>query len=145
MIYNLNNEYEAPKFKEKAERLLQEGAMVELKKIHPKRSLAQNSYLHLLLGFFGSEYGLSIEEVKLDIFKRTCNPELFKRAHSNKKGIRVEFLRSTAELTTAEMTTAIERFRNWSGAVAGIYLPSANEQEFLIHCKQVIEENKEFI
>jgi hypothetical protein len=59
--------------------------------------------------------------------------------------MRVEFLRSTAELTTAEMTTAIERFRNWSSAVAGIYLPSANEQEFLIHCKQIIEENKEFI
>ena len=145
MIYNLNNEYEAPKFKEKVERLLQEGATVELKKIHPKRSLAQNSYLHLLLGFFGSEYGLSVEEVKLDIFKRTCNAELFKRSHDNKKGVRVEFLRSTAELTTAEMTTAIERFRNWSVAVAGIYLPSANEQEFLIHCKQVIEENKEFI
>ena len=145
MIYDLNNEYEAPKFKEKVERLLQEGATVELKKIHPKRSLAQNSYLHLLLGFFGSEYGLSIEEVKLDIFKRECNADLFKRSHANKKGIRVEFLRSTAELTTAEMTTAIERFRNWSSAVAGIYLPSANEQEFLIHCKQVIEENKEFI
>lgn len=145
MIYNLNNEYEAPKFKEKVERLLQEGAMVELKKIHPKRSLAQNNYLHLLLGYFGSEYGLSIEEVKLDIFKRTCNADLFKRAHANKKGIRVEFLRSTAELTTAEMTTAIERFRNWSSAVAGIYLPSANESEYLLHCRQVIEENREYI
>ena len=145
MIYNLTNEYEVPKFQEKVAKLLSDGATVELKNIHPKRSLAQNNYLHLLLGYFGSEYGLSIEEVKLDIFKRTCNADLFKRAHANKKGIRVEFLRSTAELTTAEMTTAIERFRNWSSAVAGIYLPSANEQEFLIHCKQIIEENKEFI
>lgn len=145
MIYNLTNEYEVPKFQEKVAKLLSDGATVELKKIPPKRSLAQNNYLHLLLGYFGSEYGLSIEEVKLDIFKRTCNADLFKRAHANKKGIRVEFLRSTAELSTAEMTTAIERFRNWSVAVAGIYLPSANEQEFLIHCKQVIEENKEFI
>lgn len=145
MIYNLTNEYEVPKFKEKVAKLLSEQATVELKKVYPKRSLAQNNYLHLLLGYFGSEYGLSIEEVKLDIFKRTCNADLFKRAHANKKGIRVEFLRSTAELTTAEMTTAIERFRNWSSAVAGIYLPSANEQEFLIHIRQVIEENKEYI
>ena len=145
MIYNLTNEFEVPKFQEKVAKLLSDGATVELKKIHPKRSLAQNNYLHLLLGYFGSEYGLSIEEVKLDIFKRTCNADLFKRSHANKKGVRVEFLRSTAELTTAEMTTAIERFRNWSSAVAGIYLPSANEQEFLIHCKQIIEENKEFI
>ncbi|MBR5476671.1 MAG: hypothetical protein IKV17_07635 [Bacteroidaceae bacterium] len=145
MIYDLNNEYEAPKFKGKVEKLLQEGATVELKKIHPKRSLAQNNYLHLILGFFGSEYGLSIEEVKLDIFKRECNADLFKRSHDNKKGVRIEFLRSTAELTTAEMTTAIERFRNWSAAVAGIYLPSANEHEFLLHCRRAIEENREFI
>ena len=145
MIYNLTNEYEVPKFKEKVAKLLSEQATVELKKIYPKRSIAQNNYLHLLLGYFGSEYGLSIEEVKLDIFKRTCNPDLFKRSGTNKKGLRIEFLRSTAELSTAEMTTAIERFRNWSSAVAGIYLPSANEQEFLIHIRQVIEENKEYI
>lgn len=145
MLYNLNNEHEVPKFKDKAEKLLAEHATVEIKKVYPKRSLAQNNYLHLLLGYFGSEYGLSIEEVKLDIFKRLCNPELFKRSHSNKKGVRVEFLRSTAELSSAEMTTAIERFRNWSSAVAGIYLPSANENEFLLHCRQVIEENKNFI
>ena len=145
MLYNLNNEYEVPKFKEKVEKLLADRATVEIKKIYPKRSLAQNNFLHLLLGYFGSEYGLSIEEVKLDIFKRTCNPDLFKRSGTNKKGTRIEFLRSTAELTTAEMTTAIERFRNWSSSVAGIYLPAANEQEFLIHIRQVIEENKEFI
>ena len=145
MIYNLTNEYEVPKFKEKVAKLLSEQATVELKKAYPKRSLAQNNYLHLLLAYFGSEYGLSIEEVKLDIFKRTCNPDLFKRSGTNKKGLRIEFLRSTAELSTAEMTTAIERFRNWSSAVAGIYLPSANNQEFLIHIRQVIEENKEHI
>lgn len=145
MIYNLTNEYEVPKFKEQVDKLISDGSTVELKKLHPKRTLQQNSYLHLLLGYFGSEYGLSIEEVKLDIFKRTCNTELFKRSHNNKKGVRVEFFRSTSELTTAEMSTAIERFRNWSASVAGIYLPSANENEFLMHCRKTIEENKEFI
>ena len=145
MIYNLQNEYEVPKFREKMETLITDGSMVDVKKIHPRRSIAQNNYLHLILGYFGSEYGLSIEEVKLDIFKRTCNAELFKRSHSNKKGLKVEFLRSTSELSTAEMTTAIERFRNWSSSVAGIYLPSPDEQEFLLHCRKMIEENKEFI
>ena len=145
MIYNLSNEYEVPKFQEKVDKFITDGTTVELKKVHPKRTIKQNSYLHLLLGYFGSEYGLSIEEVKLDIFKRICNADLFKRSHANKKGINIEFLRSTAELTTAEMTTAIERFRNWSSAVAGIHLPAPDEQEFLIHCKQIIEENREFI
>lgn len=43
------------------------------------------------------------------------------------------------------MTTAIERFRNYSVAQAGIYLPAPNENQFLIHIQQEIERNKEFI
>lgn len=145
MIYNLDNEYEVPKFREKVDKLIADGSTVELKKVHPKRTIKQNSYLHLILGYFGSEYGLSVDQVKYDFFKRTCNLELFSRPQTNKKGLRVEFLRSTAELTTAEMTIAIERFRNWSASVAGIYLPAPDEHEFIIHCRQIIEENREFI
>ena len=145
MIYRLNNEYEVPKLREKVEAAIASGATVEFKKIHPARSLRQNAYLHVLLGYFGSEYGLSLEEVKLDIFKRLCNRDIFTQTITNKKGNNIEHLRSSASLTTAEMTTAIERFRNWSASVAGIYLPSPDEQEFLMHCRQVIEQNKEFI
>jgi hypothetical protein len=43
------------------------------------------------------------------------------------------------------MTLSIDRFRNWSASVAGIYLPSANEQQMLIFAQQEIERNKEFI
>ena len=63
----------------------------------------------------------------------------------NKKGKEVTYLRSSAELTTGEMTLSIDRFRNWSASVAGIYLPSANEQQMLIFAQQEIERNKEFI
>lgn len=64
---------------------------------------------------------------------------------SNKKGKEVTYLRSSAELTTGEMTLSIDRFRNWSASVAGIYLPAANEQQMLIYAQQEIERNKEFI
>lgn len=62
-----------------------------------------------------------------------------------KKGKEVTYLRSSAELTTGEMTLSIDRFRNWSASVAGIYLPAANEQQALIYAQQEIERNKEFI
>ena len=55
------------------------------------------------------------------------------------------YLRSSAELTTAEMSLSIDRFRNWSASVAGIYLPSANEQQMLVYAQQEIERNREFI
>ena len=145
MIYNLSNEYEIPKFKEYVNRLFRERAIVEVKKKLPNRSLSQNNYLHLLLGYFGSEYGCSLEEAKIDFYKRTCNRDLYERVAVNKYGKEVKFLRSSQELTTAEMTLSIDRFRNWSSSVAGIYLPAANEHQMLIFAQQEMERNKEFI
>ncbi len=145
MIFNLKNPYEKESFKEYANKLYKAEEVVELKKKLPNRTLAQNSYLHLLLGFFASEYGCSLDEVKLDFFKREVNKDIFQRRVINKQGKEVTTLRSTSDLETSEMTTAIERFRNWSSAVAGIYLPSANEKGFLVHIQQEIERNKVFI
>ena len=118
---------------------------MEVKKKLPNRTLAQNSYLHLLLGYFGSEYGCSLDEAKIDFYKRTCNHDLFERKTVNKKGNEVTYLRSSAELTTGEMTLSIDRFRNWSASVAGIYLPAANEHQMLIYAQQEIQRNQEFI
>lgn len=145
MIFNLNNPYEADKFKEYVNRMYQQKSVVEVKKKLPNRTLAQNSYLHLLLGYFGSEYGCSLDEAKIDFYKRTCNRDLFERRIVNKKGMEVTCLRSSAELTTGEMTLSIERFRNFASSEAGIYLPSPNEREFLIHIQQEIERHKEFL
>jgi len=145
MIYNLNNEFERDKYKEYANKLFKKNAVVEIKEKRNNRSLKQNSYLYLLLGFFASEYGTSIEEVKVDFFKRKCNPDLFVSKRVNKLGNEVTYLRSSASLNSDEMTLAITRFRNWSSAEAGIYLPSADERENLIYAEQTIERNKEHL
>ena len=69
MIFNLDNQWELQQFKEYLSTLLKKGGMVEIKRRSPKRSLNQNAYLHMILGYFGSEFGLSLDEVKVDIFK----------------------------------------------------------------------------
>lgn len=145
MIFDLRNEYQIPKFKEYVNKLFADKSVVEIKKKTPNRTLAQNSYLHLLLGYFGSEYGCSLDEAKIDFYKRTCNRDLFERKMINKKGKEVTYLRSSAELTTSEMKLSIDSFRNWSSSVAGIYLPAANEHQMLVYAQQAIEFNKEFI
>lgn len=43
------------------------------------------------------------------------------------------------------MTTAIQRFRNWSSMEAGIYLPEPSDQEFLDHIQNEIERHKEYL
>lgn len=145
MIYDLKNPYDIGKFKDRVVELINQRAVVDLTKKNPNRSLSQNAYLHLILGFFAVEYGCSLDEVKLDFFKRKCNKEIFERRVTNKQGKEITTLRSSTDLDTMEMTTAIERFRNWSVSVAGIYLPSPNEDQFLIHVSQEIERNKAYI
>lgn len=145
MIFNFANPYELDKYKEYINVLFKKKAVVEVKQKKKNRSLRQNSYLHVILSYFACEYGLSTEEVKLDIFKRTCNKDIFVKKKVNKFGKEIESVRSSATLNTGEMTTAIERFRNWSVSTLGLYLPSPQENDYIIHCMQVIEENKEFV
>lgn len=145
MIFNLSNQYDIPKFREYAQRLQDQGCVVTLSRKVEGRSSAQNRYLHLILGWFGCEYGASVEEVKVDYFKRHVNAEIFVRVKTNKYGKEIKYLRSSADLTTEEMSLAIERFRNWSASVAGIYLPSANEQEFLRHVETEIAKNSAYL
>ena len=145
MIYDLNNPYEVEEFKKCSLKLLEKKAIIEVKKKQPNRTIKQNSYLHLILSYFACEIGYSIEEVKLDYFKKVCNRDLFERKKVNNKGVKITYMRSSSELDTMEMTTAIERFRNYSAAQAGLYLPSPNENQFLAHIEKEIEKYKDFI
>ncbi|MBQ7819635.1 MAG: hypothetical protein IJ341_08060 [Bacteroidales bacterium] len=138
MILNLNYEKDREVFHKKTEEYLSSRCTIELTKKHGQRTLSQNSYLHLILGWFANEYGCTLDEVKVRFFKRKVNPNIFLK--EGKRGDYV--LRSSKELTTKEMTDAIDRFRNWSASEAGIYLPSPNETEFLSHIQREITNNK---
>ena len=144
-LYNLKNEYDVQKFDEACKAAKQKQSYVELKNKHSTRSLAQNSYLHCLLGYFGSEFGFTLEQVKYDFFKKKCNRDIFETKRTNKRGQEITYIRSSRDLDKAEMTTAIERFRNWSASECGLYLPDAHEGEALFYAQQIIEQNKEFL
>lgn len=145
MIFNLQNPYEHDRFKEYVNNLYKQKCVVEVKKINPKRSLAQNSYLHVILGYFATQYGCSLDEAKVDYFKRQCNASIFEERVTNKVGKEIIRLRSSSDLTTAEMTLAIDRFRNWAAYEGGIYLPAPHEDEMIIHARQEIERNQQFL
>lgn len=145
MIFNLNNPYDVQKFDDYVAKMRRQCAVVELKKRHPQRSLAQNSYLHVILSYFACVYGCSMEYVKSEYFKKVCNPDLLLTKRTTKIGEVITDTRSTSELDTAQMTLAIERFRNWSASVAGIYLPSPSEGEAMVYIEQMVEQHKEYL
>lgn len=149
-LFNLHNEYERHQFKVYCNMVYKECikaplGLVEVKKKHRQRSSSQNAYLHVCLGYYASEFGYSIDEVKQDIFKRKLNKDIFEVEQVNKRGQKVVRLRSSRDLDTEEMTRAIERFRNWSSAVAGLYIPSPNETDALFAVQQQMEQYAEYL
>lgn len=145
MWFNLKNVFELEKFREKVTELENKCAMVELKE-RRGRSLNQNAYLHLLLSAFALQYGYTLDEVKTCYFKRIVNRDLFVRQkHDDLLGTDREYVISTAKLTKEELSEAIERFRNWSSNIAGIYIPSSEEYIALLHIQHDVSNNKRYL
>lgn len=145
MIYDCKNPLQAAQLLTRAQQLASAQKIVELTEKKKRRSINQNSYLHLILGYFASQYGCDLEYAKKNYFKILCNKDIFyKKIHDEFLG-EITVLRSSSELDTGEMTTAINRFRNWSSMTAGIYLPEANEHEQLMYAEQEVQRNKDYI
>jgi hypothetical protein len=117
MIFDISK----PGHKQKAEnyfaKLIEGKKRFELKILHPKRSLPQNSYLHSLFSLYGLFFGGTIEEVKTDI--KIDLGYIYAKNGRN-------YLKHTSDMTTKELTNFIEKFRNLS-ASRGKYLPAPNE------------------
>lgn len=145
MMYDLNNPLHRESFKVKANALVKKGVIVELTEKKPQRSENQNRYLHAALGYVALEFGETLEYVKETYFKKLCNRDLFVIEKDDKRiGQKVIETRSTSDLNTGEMTTAIERFRNWV-ATQGCYIPSPDEHRMVQMMEIEIERNKTYL
>lgn len=117
MKLDLSKSFDVQKAQEKLDRHIKRGEQIEIKLFRKKRTLKQNAYLHILFTIFGVEFGYSIEEAKT-VVKREFG------FYYEKNGMK--FLRSTADLNTEELSSFIERFRNFS-LEQGCVLPTAEE------------------
>ena len=127
------------------EMLVKRGCTIELSEKKAKRSLSQNRYLHLLLGYFASQTGNTLEWVKQQYYKKLCNPDLFIGEREDLFLGRVKYVRSSSDLRTDEMNLSIERFRNWSAAEAGIYLPEATSEAEIAALQVEVERYKTYL
>lgn len=145
MVYDTSNPLDKANFLLRAKKLAESGKIIELTEKKPRRSLPQNKYLHVLLAYFGTQTGNTLEWVKQQYYKKLVNPDLFIREKEDKYLGRIKVLRSSADLDTSEFSLSIERFRNWASQEAGIYLPSADEYIIIQQMEIEIERNKEFL
>ena len=145
MIYNLSSPLDYANFLLRAKKLAESGVIVDLTEKKPRRSLSQSRYLHVLLAYFGTQTGNTLEWVKQQYYKKLVNPDLFIREKEDKYLGKIKVLRSSADLDTSEFSLSIERFRNWASQEADIYLPSADEYIIIQQMEIEIERNKEFL
>lgn len=122
MVYNLESEIDRNRLKLYLDKLTKKKVVVELKEV-TARSLAQNSYLHLIIGWFGKEFGYHLEEAKM-IYKYVNKDLYFYQRDS------FDFMRPSSDLTKDEMTLSINKFRDYS-AELDLYLPSPEDQAYL--------------
>lgn len=145
MLYDTSNPLDKANFLLRAKKLAESGVIVDLTEKKPRRSLPQNKYLHVILAYFGTQTGNTLEWVKQQYYKKLVNPDLFIREKEDKYLGRIKVLRSSADLDTSEFSLSIERFRNWAAQEVGIYIPSADEAILIQQMEIEIERNKEFL
>ena len=137
MIFDLARTDEVHKAREYLNQVARLGKKVEITRKAEHRSLPQNSYLHLILGYFGTETGYTADEAKT----------LYKRLNSNlyvyeKNGSK--FLKSSADLSKEDMMLSIDKFIAYSEQ-QGIPLPKADNQDFLDLARNSVEAHKKYI
>lgn len=144
MIYNLSDDFDRLKFKERSEYLLGRGSLVELTD-KSKRNYQQNNLLHLYLGYIAIEYGETLEWVKMNFFKKFCNPDIFIVKKTDPVIGETYEIRSSADVTKEEMSLAITRFRNFTSKELGIELPEIFTEEQRRYIETTLSKNSQYL
>ena len=144
MLYNSNKPIDAQRAIEKIKHFIKNKKVFELKEKRKRRSINQNSYLHLILSGFALETGYTTEEVKQDIFKKIVNPVMFYEGEFGEL-VKIERWRSTASLNTQEMTLCIDRFRDYAAKEAGVYLPEPKDLSMLEDLEIQVNNQKQYL
>ena len=105
MLYDNSNPLQKANFLARANLLAERGEVVELRSKR-QRSLNQNAYLHVIIGYFAVMYGEASDYIKEEYFKKLVNPDTFIVARKLDKFTNRERIvcRSTSDLTVEEMS-----------------------------------------
>ena len=137
MKYRLLNPLDKNRAEVRFKVLLEGNKDIELKEIREKRTVSQNSYIHVLFNLYALCFGSTLDEAKTDL-KRACS---FMTYEKNGR----KYLRKTSKMNTKELTEFIEWIRTYS-AQHGNYLPTPSEYRLnSIEIDKEIERNKEWL
>lgn len=143
MTYNLDDDLCRKRIEARLKALLKKRCVVDLTE-KTVRTGKQNRYLHAILGVVAIDTGNTLEYVKQVYFKRLVNPDIFIVEKDDPIAGRTTMIRSTADMTREEMSTAIDRFRFWA-ANEGFYLPSPDDESLIASVEYQMTIMKEYL
>ena len=135
MIYDLDNELDREKYKARVNHLFKNRKKVEMKEKKELRSLPQNRYLHVMLSYAALHTGYTEQQMKHDIWKKIICRDIFLDKEKS-----IECYRSSAKLSTLEMTQAIDMFRDFWSVQIGLYIPSPDDHLLALQAETEIEQ-----
>lgn len=104
---------------------------IQIESYSPKRSLEQNSLLHIWLTILAEEIGIEIEDIK-HLLKEKFLREPLKDKHGNEvadeQGELQFKIRDTSSLSKAEMSSFMDKVFMWSQSFLNVHLPQPLEQ-----------------
>ena len=124
MIIDSSNPFDVKKADVYYEKLKSQKAKFEINKPREKRSVDQNSFLHVCLGYFCLHTGYTLNEAKCEFADML--PELMIYEKNGKN-----YRRSTSDLDSKEMTILIDYIRNFCNEQLGVYIP--DPEDYLIN------------
>jgi len=147
MKYDLSNPLHRVQATTRLDALCKRGrGVVELREVRHGRTDRQNKYLHVCIAYLALQVGETAEYAKREWYKRAANRDVYEYAATDRlTGMEVTRLRSSRELSTDELTLTLERFRNWSARVAGVYIPSPDEHELVERMEVEVERAREWL
>ena len=143
MTYNLADDLDLRKAEARWEALKNKRSFVDLTE-KTVRSGRQNRYVHAIIGAIAMETGNTLDFAKEQYFKRLVNPEIFVKTKDDRLAGKVNYLRSSADLSKEEMSLAIDRFRNWA-ASEGFYLPEPGDEELIRKIEFEMGRNRQYL
>jgi hypothetical protein len=138
MRYNLKNDSQSKEASTFLASCILRGKTVELKVVRANRSLQANAYYHLLLQICASEWGYSLQEMKI-IHKRDISPSVFIYYKNDRP-----FTKSSADLDSKQLSDAIEQLKKYS-AEQGLVLPEPNDEEKLRYYERKIQNDSRYL
>ena len=121
----------------------EKGFDIELKRYSPKRSNKQNAYYHFICSYFAHQYGCTDFEAENVYMKQFAAREIFEVETEDKNNRHIRYFRSSADLNTVEMSSAIRNFLAYAEC-NGIMIPYENDELGRRFCEQELERTKSY-